>query len=240
MNGSPPFRRTTATPAPAVVDEQLVHLLLRQAVARDALGAGRRRGRARPRRAGRRRAPRSVRTSSSARTVTSPGSPGPAPTIATLTRAPPRRAPGSSRAAPRSVGSSRLAHGRSAARRSASAACSGRISSADVAADALRERRRRTAGRDADDDRIAADDRRQDEAAELRVVGDVAERRAFGGRARDVDVDDAVVRRGDHEEASDDVGAAKRPALDPNGETAQIVVDAGATTVTFASQSSSP
>ena len=42
MNGSPPFSRTTATPASAVLYEQVVHLLLRQAVARDPLGAGRR------------------------------------------------------------------------------------------------------------------------------------------------------------------------------------------------------
>ena len=70
----------------------------------------------------------------------------------------------------------------------------------DVVADALSERGRGAARRDADDDRVAAHERRQDERAELGVVGDVAEQRAPGRGARDAAVDRAVVRRGDDEQ----------------------------------------
>ena len=59
-----------------------------------------------------------------------PGSPGPAPTSVTLIGAPPRRAAGSSRAAPRRSGRCSFAQGRRSRSRRASVACSGRTTRA--------------------------------------------------------------------------------------------------------------
>ena len=90
----------------------------------------------------------------------------------------------------------------------------------DVVADPLGERRRRTAGGDADHDRIAPDDRRQDEAAELGIVGDVAQL----GDGRDLDIDLTIARCRDDEETIRVVGP-KRPQQLGDREAPELVVD---------------
>ena len=91
----------------------------------------------------------------------------------------------------------------------------------DVVADALGERRRGAAGRDADHDRVAPDDRGQDEAAELGIVGDVAQ----PGDRRDLGVHRAVVRRGDDEESIRRIVGLERPQQLGDREPPQLVVD---------------
>src|SRR5581483_1592016 len=77
----------------------------------------------------------------------------------------------------------------------------------DLLAQALRERRRRTPGRDGDGDRPLAVHGGQDEGAELGDVGDVAEQGALLGVAEDALVQSAVVGRRD-----DDVCASQQAA----------------------------
>src|SRR5581483_1559120 len=85
---------------------------------------------------------------------------------------------------------------------------------AEAVAELLRERRRGAAGGDGERDRPGAMDGREDDAAELGHVDDVAEERARLGVRVDAPVQRRVRGGGDDEEAAVEVGAPVR-AADP-------------------------